>query len=151
MLDSGKKKNYSETRVVTIIGPGTTVTGEIKSKGTVHVEGMMSGHIHSDDSIVVKESGRVKADLVAGKVVINGEVTGNVFAHELLQVTANGKLVGDITAPRISIAEGVLFEGKCTMKAPGQSVPPSSRPSTPVPVEKKDAPGELSEPARPIL
>ena len=26
MLDSGKKKNYSETRVVTIIGPGTTVT-----------------------------------------------------------------------------------------------------------------------------
>ncbi len=126
MLDSGKKKNYSETKVVTIIGQGTTVTGEIKSKGTVRIEGVMSGRIHSDDTIVVQESGQVKADLIAGQVVINGEVRGNVFAHDRLEVSSKGKLIGDITAPRVSIAEGVLFEGKCTMKAPGQATPPAA-------------------------
>ena len=124
MLDPGKKKSYSETKVVTIIGPGTTITGEIKSKGTVRIEGVVSGRVHSDDTIVVQESGQVKADLVAGQIVINGEVRGNVFAHDRLEVTAQGKLIGDITAPRVSIAEGVLFEGKCTMKPPGQATPP---------------------------
>jgi cytoskeletal protein CcmA (bactofilin family) len=126
MLDSGKKRNYNESKVISIIGQGTTVVGEIKSKGTIRIEGAVSGKIHSDDTILVQETGRVKADLVAGQIVISGEVEGNVFAHERIEVTANGKLVGDITAPRVSIADGVLFEGKCTMKPPGQAAPPSS-------------------------
>jgi len=58
-------------------------------------------------------------------VIISGEVEGNVFAQERLEITANGKLMGDITAPRVSIAEGVLFEGQCTMKPPGQLKPPT--------------------------
>ncbi|MCP4639142.1 MAG: polymer-forming cytoskeletal protein [bacterium] len=120
MLDSGKKKNYSETKVASIIGQGTTVVGEIKSKGTVRIEGMLSGRVQCEDTVVVQESGRVKGDLVAGQVIISGEVEGNVFAHDRLEITAKGKLVGDITAPRVSIAEGVLFEGQCTMKPPGQ-------------------------------
>lgn len=124
MLDSGKKRTHGEAKVVTIIGQGTTVTGEIKSKGTVRVEGVVSGRVHCEDTIAVQESGRVKADLVAAQVVISGEVEGNVLAHERLEVTANGKLVGDIAAPRVAIAEGVLFEGKCTMKPPGQAKPP---------------------------
>ncbi len=124
MLDSGRKKTYNETNVVTIIGQGTTIVGELKSKGTVRIEGMVSGRIHCDDTIVIQETGRVKAELVAGQIIISGEVEGNVFAHDRLEVTAKGKLLGDITAPKIAIAEGVLFEGKCQMKAPGQIKPP---------------------------
>ena len=124
MLDSGRKKTYNETNVVTIIGQGTTIVGELKSKGTVRIEGMVSGRIHCDDTIVIQETGRVKAELVAGQIIISGEVEGNVSAHDRLEVTAKGKLLGDITAPKIAIAEGVLFEGKCQMKAPGQIKPP---------------------------
>ena len=118
MLDAAKKRVYGETKVVTIIGQGTTVIGEIKSKGTIRIEGVVSGRIHSEDSIVVQETGRVKADLYAGQVTIAGEVEGNIFAQDRLEIATNGKLMGDIVAPRVSIAEGVLFEGKCTMKPP---------------------------------
>lgn len=124
MLDSGKKRSYSETKVATIIGQGTTVMGELKSKGTVRVEGMISGRVHCEDTIVIQETGRVKGDLVAGQVIISGEVEGNVYSHDRLEITTKGKLIGDITAPRVSIAEGVLFEGQCTMKPPGQMAPP---------------------------
>ena len=120
-----KKKGYSETRVVTIIGPGTMVSGEIKCKGTVRIEGMVAGRIMSDDTIVIHETGRVKADLMAGQIIIGGEVQGNVFAQDRLEITEKGKLVGDITAPRVSIAEGVLFEGACAMRAPGQQPLPA--------------------------
>lgn len=125
MLDAGKKRNYSETKVATIIGQGTTVLGEVKSKGTVRVEGMVSGRIHCEDTVVIQETGRVKGDVVAGQIIISGEVEGNVYSHDRLEVTTKGKLIGDITAPRVSIAEGVLFEGQCTMKPPGQMPPPA--------------------------
>lgn len=122
MLDA-KKRSYSDTKVVTIIGQGTVITGEIKSQGTIRIEGAISGKVQCDDTIVVQDTGRVNADLVAGQIIISGEVQGNVFAHDRLEINAQGKVIGDITAPRVAIAEGVLFEGKCTMKPPGQARP----------------------------
>jgi cytoskeletal protein CcmA (bactofilin family) len=133
MLDSKKSKSYNENKVVTIIGPGTLVSGEIASRGTIRIEGQVSGQIRSEDSIVVQESGKIKADLIAGQIIISGEVRGNIFAQDRLEITATGKVIGDITAPRISIAEGVLFEGKCTMK------PPEKTPSVSAPKEEDGA------------
>jgi cytoskeletal protein CcmA (bactofilin family) len=145
MLDSGKKRTYGDAKVVTIVGQGTTVVGELKSKGTVRIEGVFSGRLHSDDTVVVQETGRVKADIVAGQIVISGEVEGNVFAHDRLEITANGKLVGDIVAPRVSIAEGVMFEGKCTMKPPGQAAGGSKPAAAPAatPAQPAQAQAEL--------
>lgn len=122
MLDS-KKRSYSDAKVVTIIGQGTTFVGEIKSKGTIRIEGVVTGLVHSDDTVVVQESGHVKAQITAGQVIISGEVHGNVSALERIEITAQARLFGDIMAPRISIAEGVTFEGKCTMKSPGAAQP----------------------------
>ena len=128
MLDSGKRRPPTDAKAITIVGQGTTVKGDIASKGTVRIEGNVHGRIHSEDTVVVQETGKVKAEIVAGQVVISGEVEGNVFAHDRLEITARGRLIGDITAPKVSIAEGVLFEGKCTMKPPGQVKPPSQAP-----------------------
>lgn len=119
-----KKKTFNETKVVTIIGTGTTFTGEVKSQGTIRVEGAINGRIQCEDTIVIHEAGKVKADLIAGQIIVSGQVEGNIFAHERLEVTEKGKIIGDITAPRVSIAEGVIFEGKCTMKPPGEAKPP---------------------------
>ncbi len=123
MLDSRKSKG-GDSKAVTIIGVGTTINGEINSSGTIRIEGSVGGRVESSDTIMVQETGKVKADLIAAQVIIGGEVQGSIFAHERLEINAQGKVLGDITAPRVSIAEGVLFEGKCTMKAPGQAKPP---------------------------
>ena len=124
MLDSKKQRGGADSKVVSIVGQGTTVTGDIRSKGTVRVEGNVAGRIYCDDTVVIQDTGRVKGSLVAGQVVISGEVEGDVFAQERLEINANGKVVGDITAPRVAIAEGVIFEGKCTMRPPGELKPP---------------------------
>ena len=117
MLDS-RKKVYADTKVVTIIGAGTTVSGDLKSKGAIRIEGAVLGKVYSDTTVDVQESGQVKAEIVAAQVIISGEVTGNVFAHERIEITPKGRLFGDITSPRVAISEGVLFEGKCVVKAP---------------------------------
>ena len=118
MLDSRKNKTaYNENKVVTMIGPGTLLTGQLKCKGTIRIEGGIDGRVLSEDSIVVLESGKVKGDLIAGQVIVSGEVHGNIQAVDRIEITSKGKVVGDICAPRISIHEGVLFEGQCAMKA----------------------------------
>ena len=123
MLD--KKRTYNENKVVSIIGPGTTINGEILSKGTIRIEGNLTGRVQCDDTIVVQDTGKVRADLVGGQVIVSGHVEGNIFAHDRLEVTEKGKIIGNICSPRISIAEGVLFEGKCTMKPPGEAKAPN--------------------------
>ena len=125
MLDSRKNKTaYNENKVVTMIGPGTLLTGELKCKGTIRVEGGIDGKVFSEDSIVVLESGKIKGDLLGGQVIVSGEVHGNIQAMDRIEITSKAKVVGDICAPRISIHEGVLFEGQCAMKKP-DGVPPS--------------------------
>lgn len=146
LLDPRVKKDVNDTKVVTVIGAGTTIIGEVRSKGTIRVEGAVSGRVQCDDTIVVQDTGRIKGDLVAGQIVLSGEVEGNVYAHDRLEVTSKAKLIGDITAPRVAIAEGVVFEGKCSMKSPGQikggpgEGEPSRQPQ-PQPQPQKPAPG----------
>ena len=120
MLDSGRKRAQGDKKVVTIIGAGTSIDGDIKSKGAIRVEGCVSGRLQSDDTVVVQNTGRVRAEILAGQVIVSGEVQGNVFAHERIEVSDKARLIGNITSPRVSIAEGVVFEGTCSMKPPGQ-------------------------------
>ncbi|MBI1319716.1 MAG: hypothetical protein GC168_12325 [Candidatus Hydrogenedens sp.] len=122
MLEARKPKQYNETKVTSIVGPGTKIRGEVTSEGTIRIEGYVEGQVQSADTIVVQENGKVKADLIGGQVIVSGEVHGNVFAHDRLEITSSARVVGDITSPRISIAEGVVFEGKCTMKSPAQAL-----------------------------
>lgn len=125
MLDSKKRKAYSSSEIVTVVGPGTVVSGEIRSKGAIRIEGQVHGVVQSDDTIEVLETGKVKAHLIAGQVIVGGEVEGNILAQERLEVVSRAKIIGDITAPRISIAEGVLFEGHCVMDSPEKvALPP---------------------------
>lgn len=119
MLDARKAKNPVEGKVTSIIGPGTLIKGDIVSKGAIRIEGAVSGRVQCEDAIVVQESGRIRAELLGRQVIISGEVEGNVSAHERIEISAGGKVVGDICAPRISFS-GEIFEGRCTMKAPGQ-------------------------------
>jgi cytoskeletal protein CcmA (bactofilin family) len=144
MLESRKK--YNENKVISIIGPGTTISGEVHSEGTIRIEGQVSGRVQCADSIVVHETGKVKADIIGGQVIISGEVQGNVYAQDRLEISAGGKVIGDITAPRVSIAEGVLFEGKCAMKPPGQIKPPPAKTGSGAPQEKQPAqPGQQQQ------
>ncbi len=103
--------------------------GEFHAKGTVRIEGHVTGSVQCEGAIVVQESGRVKAALVADHIVISGKVKGNVLARERLEVMPKATVIGDITSPRISIAEGVVFEGQCIMSTEGAAPPLTELPA----------------------
>ncbi len=125
MLDATKRE--TELSSQSIIAQGTKITGNVFCKNSsIKVEGEIEGKIEADGTVIVFDTGVVRGDIKAKQIVISGEVTGNtIVATERLEITAKGRVKGNITAPRISIAEGVFFEGTCSMQLPGASQPQS--------------------------
>lgn len=135
MLDTRKLREYNDNKAMTTIGSGSKITGELVCAGTIHVLGFVEGSIASDDSVVLLETARVKGDIRAGQVIISGHIKGNIQASERLEIMATGKVAGNICSPRISIHEGVFFEGRCSMKeepVPQKSEAQAKAPTTAV-------------------
>ena len=118
LVDSkGSQKMAEPSKVETIIGPGATIKGEIHTRGTVRVDGNVEGKVNADGSVIVGEKGVVNAEVTAGLVVIGGTVHGKVNGREKVEILSTGRLHGDVsTKPsKFVVAEGVIFEGRCTM------------------------------------
>ncbi|MEW6556251.1 MAG: polymer-forming cytoskeletal protein [Elusimicrobiota bacterium] len=102
-------------KIETIIAEGATVKGDISSEGTIRLDGVIEGHILEAEGVVIGKTGKVKGDLTAESVVVGGEISGNVVASNNLELLSTAKVFGDIQAQTLSIHEGAVFEGKCTM------------------------------------
>ena len=116
-----KSKGFHEMagndKVDSVIGANSMVKGDIHSRGTLRIDGTVEGNIRADASVIVGEKGMVKANITASQVIIGGTVHGNVHGRERVEVLSTGRMYGDVTtaASKFVVAEGVIFEGRCTM------------------------------------
>lgn len=117
----GKKETIG--KIETIISKGAEVKGDMSSEGTIRVDGEVSGHILKAIGVIVGKTGKVAGDLTGESVIIGGEVSGNVVASNNLELLSTAQVFGDIKAQTLSIHEGAVFEGKCTMNAVKQPTP----------------------------
>jgi cytoskeletal protein CcmA (bactofilin family) len=102
--------------ITTILGKGSEFEGKLNFEGTLRIEGVFSGEIHSDSVLVVGEGAKVSAEVNVGTIVINGEVRGNVRAKTGVEIRQPGRLIGNVEAPSLIIEKGVIFEGSCKME-----------------------------------
>jgi cytoskeletal protein CcmA (bactofilin family) len=121
------------------LGEGTSFKGNLTFEGTVRIDGKLEGEIFTKDTLVVGESATVKATIHAGVLVIGGTVHGNITAEKKLELHSSARLYGNLSTPLLSIAEGVIFEGGCTMGKRVEKVEPHA------------LKGQMQEPERKIL
>jgi cytoskeletal protein CcmA (bactofilin family) len=148
LLDSKGPQTMAEpSKVETIIGPGATIKGEVHTRGTLRVDGNVEGKVNADGSVIVGEKGVVKAEINAGLVVIGGTVHGKVNGREKVEILSTGRLHGDVsTKPaKFVVAEGVIFEGRCTMGQAGEE-PKQTVPKTKPPEAEKQEVSTASKP-----
>ena len=100
---------------VTIIGDSVRVQGNLSGDEDLHVLGRVDGRVELQRTLVVAESGIVKAEVQVKNAVISGVVVGNVHATESVEITREGRMVGDIYAPRVIIVDGASFRGTVDM------------------------------------
>ena len=93
------------------IGPGTEFQGELKVKGTLRVEGQFDGKVNAP-IVILGETGVMKGEVSAKKIIIGGKVEGNLRVRETVEIKATGKVLGDIFTKKISVTEGAKINGK---------------------------------------
>jgi len=66
----------------TVVGPGTSFVGTLKSDGNIRIDGSVEGDVEILGNLIVGETGRVIATIKAQNVHISGAVKGEVTAVE---------------------------------------------------------------------
>lgn len=99
------------------IGKGAKINGNLTFTGPVEIDGQVEGEIHSKDRLIIGESAVINAKINGTDVLVKGTVNGDISATKRLSLKRPAKVTGNISSTTISIEEGVMFEGKCTMTA----------------------------------
>jgi cytoskeletal protein CcmA (bactofilin family) len=112
MAVSQKNNNHEDFSINTIVGPGTTVSGDIESGGFTRVDGNIRGNVNAKGRVIIGEKARMKSSVYGTLVTIGGVVFGNVLASERLIILTTGLVMGDIITRRIQADEGCLIHGR---------------------------------------
>ena len=93
------------------IGSGTEFQGRLNVKGTLRVDGQFDGQLNAA-CVILGETGVIKGEISAKKIIIGGRVEGNLRVQEMVEIKATGKFWGEISTKKISITEGAKVNGK---------------------------------------
>jgi cytoskeletal protein CcmA (bactofilin family) len=110
-----KRKKKKLQHLDTIIGPETIITGNIKIKTSLRVDGKVYGEVECEGDVTIGEEGYVETSVKARNIIIAGKVTGKVHATEKLHILSTGSFSGSTILNSIVIDEGGIFQGESTM------------------------------------
>ncbi len=119
MFKSKSKSSFDESVATdtTIIGAGTTISGNIQSNGDIRIDGVLKGNLSAKAKILIGADGVVEGDIDGKHADILGKVTGKVKVAELLYLHGNGVVDGDLFAGKLQIEPTASFNGQCHMGA----------------------------------
>jgi cytoskeletal protein CcmA (bactofilin family) len=99
----------------TVIGPSVMVKGNLASSGNIVIEGILKGSVKTAGEAFVGDQANITADIEAKAARIGGEVRGNIKIEGHLQIAASAKIFGDIECASLTVENGAVINGKCTM------------------------------------
>jgi len=122
----GRKKN---PRLV-VFGNGTSFDGHLRFRESLCIQGKFRGTIESTGDLVVDKGAVVEADsITVGSLIVYGKVSAAVNAEDKIDMLPGAEVHGNLSASRLRIADGVLFEGMCSMTGVSKDVEIFSRPT----------------------
>ncbi|GHU06767.1 cell division protein [Spirochaetia bacterium] len=112
-----------------ILGETTSFNGFLRFKETLCIQGKFKGTIEATGALIVDKGAVVEADQISvTSLEVFGTVIGAVRAVDKVDMLAGAVVKGDVMAARLRIADGVLFEGRCSMTETEKEVDIFSRP-----------------------
>lgn len=100
-----------------ILDVDASMQGTLTFKDAVNlrINGRFEGTLETKGNLTIGSTAIVFADIVGDIVVIAGRVKGKIIAKERLTLLSTAIVEGDILPSKLDIAEGAIFEGKCSM------------------------------------
>jgi cytoskeletal protein CcmA (bactofilin family) len=95
----------------TLIGTGSTFTGNFECGGDLVVSGNIVGNSRVAGSLTLADTGQWQGDIVASTAVVGGEIHGNLTISDRLEIRKSARIRGTIRAKSIAIATGAVIDG----------------------------------------
>jgi cytoskeletal protein CcmA (bactofilin family) len=92
----------------TILGPGSSISGDIESGGFTRIDGNIQGNLSAKGRVVVGEKARMRGNISGTTVTIGGVVYGNILASERISILDTALVLGDIITRRIRRTKAAL-------------------------------------------
>ncbi len=97
-------------------GKDTEFEGKLSFSGAVRIDGYFKGEVSTEGTLLIGSTAIVEADINADKIIISGQAKGTLIAKSRIEICSPGKVSGNIQAPVVTMEEGVIFEGHCSMR-----------------------------------
>ena len=121
-MNTSARAEDSTPLSVSTIGEDLTITGNVTSKGEIHLNGQVQGDVRCI-ALVLGENAQLEGSVIAEDVMVRGRLIGSVRA---LRVTLQSKshVEGNLFHKSLAVEQGTHFEGEsCPSEDPLSSSP----------------------------
>jgi cytoskeletal protein CcmA (bactofilin family) len=119
----GKKKAK-----IIVLGNTVSMDGFLRFKETLCIQGKFKGTIEATGALIVDKGASVDTNQISvTSLTVQGSVSGQVRAVDKIDMLSGSQVRGDVATSRLRIADGVLFEGQCSMTGTEREVEIFSR------------------------
>jgi cytoskeletal protein CcmA (bactofilin family) len=98
------------------INEGTTIKGEIHSKGFFRIDGNIEGNVSTPSKVVLGRTGVIRGTLTCENADIEGKFVGNLDVSGTLSLKSTAYIEGDVVVGKLAVELGATFNASCTMK-----------------------------------
>lgn len=100
---------------VSLISKETKIEGNLTTKSILEIEGYVEGNIKCDNTIHLKETGKILGKIETKNIFADGEVNGEIIADKV-EIGAKGRIMATIISDIFVVQEGGVFEGNKKVK-----------------------------------
>jgi len=104
-----------ELPIKAYLGSDALFKGALSFEGTVRIDGKFEGQVNTNDTLVIGETGDMKADVKVGTLVCKGKLNGAVVASKKIEMHPASRITGNIQTPALSIGLGAVLDGHLNM------------------------------------
>lgn len=105
----------SPSKLDTLLGKNTKISGDISFNGVLHLDGAISGSIissNAEDVLTISEAGLVEGKIEVANVIINGKVKGDITASGKIEVASKANIEGNVYYNNIEMEAGSKINGQ---------------------------------------
>ncbi len=95
----------------TYIDRGCQMSGELKFRENVRIDGHVEGEIHGDKTVVVGEDATIRARIEAANVIVHGTVEGDIVASGEITLHKSAAVTGELQTGGIVVERGARLRG----------------------------------------
>ena len=130
------------------INEGTTLQGDISSKGFFRIDGTIKGNVKTPSKVVLGKTGFIHGTLTCENADIEGKFEGNLDVSGTLSLKSTAVIEGEVVAGKLAVEPGATFNASCVMKGSQKETKSKSESSSNETESQKPSPYDRQQRAK---